>query len=143
MMIPMTSPLLQPAQRPEGIGDPYHVYLDSLPSPETQRVMRIALNSLVGLVLEDEAGPAAYEAHGPVTGEGRPWWLLRVDDVRHILGLLTAPERAYAAANVNKKMVALRGVLETCWELRLMPAEDYLRAVRELRTLPVTAKCRR
>ena len=105
--------------------------------------MRAALDAIVGLVLEEQIGPAAFEAHERVTGEGRPWWLLRAADTKHILDLLRAPRPAppgmpdlvAAPSSINKKLSALRGVLETCWRLGLMSGDDYLWAVDELKTL--------
>ncbi len=141
----MDSPLLRPAERPPGVPDPYRVYLDSLRSPETLRAMRAALDAIVGVALEEQIGPAAYEAHERVSGEGRPWWLLRAADTAHIRGLLCSPrprppgvpEQVPAAGSVNKRLSALRGVLETCWRLGLMTGDDYLWAVDELKMVPV------
>jgi hypothetical protein len=38
----------------------------------------------------------------------------------------------------DKRLSALRGVLEKCWRLGLMTGDDYLWAVEELKTVPVT-----
>jgi hypothetical protein len=140
------SPLLQPAERPHGIPDPYLVYLDGLAAPESRRTMRAALDAVVGLVLEEHIGGAVYEAHGKVTGEGRPWWLLRAADTRHISDLIRSPRPAPPGApaqvpskgTVDKRLSALRGVLEKCWRLRLMTGDDYLWAVEELKTVPLS-----
>ena len=95
--------------------------------------MRIALDGIVAMVLED--GPGVPEER--VTAEDRPWWLLRYEDTMHIRDLLIARYRDASPVNVNKKLSALRGVLEECWNLGLMSSDDYLRAVRDLKTLPV------
>ena len=128
-----TSPLLLPAERPEGIPDPYRVYLARFTTPESCRTMRIALDGIVAMVLED--GPGVPEER--VTAEDRPWWLLRYEDTMHIRDLLIARYRDASPVNVNKKLSALRGVLEECWNLDLMSSDDYLHATRELKTLPV------
>lgn len=131
----MPSPLLQPSDRPDDIPDPYLIYLGRLKPGESQRTMRGALDGITDLILREEYEPDQLADMDPPTGEGRPWWLLRVPDTRHIQELLVAGK--HSPATVNKYLSALRGVLETCWEAGLMPADDCMRAVRELRTLPV------
>lgn len=137
------SPLLQPAVRPPDIPDPYLVYLERQRTAESQRAMRAALDAVVGLVLEEHIGPAEFEAHERVSGEDVPWWLLRAADTRHIRDLLVSPRPAppgvpaqvLSAGSVNKRLSALRGVLEQCWRLGLMTGDDYLWAVEELTTV--------
>lgn len=139
------SPLLQPAVRPDGTPDPYLVYLEGLNTPESQRTMRGCLDAIVGRLVEEEIGGAAYERLEKVTGLDRPWWLLRPEDVRHIRDLLVSPRPAppgvtaqvLSPASVAKHLSALRGVLEKCGELGLMGPEvrDYLLTMRELSTV--------
>ena len=131
-----TSPLLLPVERPEDVPDPYWVYLNRFATVESQRTIRGALDGIVALVMED--GPGLPEHR--VTGEDRPWWLLRQDDAQYIRDLLIDRYRKLSPANVNKKVVALRGVLEECWNLGLMSSDDYLRVSRDLKTLPVGAR---
>ena len=131
-----TSPLLQPAERPEGISDPYWVYLDHLGTPESQRTLRLALDGIVAMVMEADASLPEHR----VTGEDRPWWLLRQADTQRLVEMLTSPERGFAPAQINKKMSVLRGVLETCWELGLMSSDDYLRASRELKNVSLGSR---
>ncbi len=128
-----TSPLLQPAERPDGVPDPYQVYLNRLKTAESRRTMRSALDSIIILVMEDERSVPEDR----VRGDDRPWWLLRAADVQYIQDLMASRVPPLGAASVNKKLAALRGVLEECWNLGLMSSDDYLRTVRELKTLPV------
>ena len=117
------------------------VYVEGLNAPESQRAMRAALDAIVGLVLEQAIGPAVFEARERVTGEDRPWWMLRALDTQRIRELLCAPRPAppgvpdvvLSAGSVNKRLSALRGVLEVCWRLGLMTGDDYLWAVDELK----------
>ena len=128
-----TSPLLQPAERPEGVPDPYLVYVNRLTTEESQRTMRTALDGIVAIVMDEEAGLPEHRVHG----DDRPWWLLRKDDTGYIRDLLIERYRESSPANVNKKVSALRGVLEECWTLGLMSSDDYLRATRGLRNVPL------
>ena len=129
----MTSPLLEPAERPEGVPDPYLVYVNRMTTVESQRTIRGALDGIVALVMGDDGGLPEHR----VTGEDRPWWLLRQEDAQYIRDLLIDRYRKLSPANVNKRLVALRGVLEECWNLGLMSSDDYLRMSRDLKTLPV------
>ncbi|WP_067186724.1 tyrosine-type recombinase/integrase [Microtetraspora niveoalba] len=97
-------------------GDPYHAYLDSLPSPESKRTMRGCLDRIARLITGD---PTA-------TGAGQPWERLRYE---HTIRLRTAMrEQGWSPSHVNKHLVALRRVLKEAWRLGLMTSEDYQRA---------------
>ena len=128
-----SSPLLQPAERPPDVPDPYQVYVNRMTTAQSQRTMRSALDGIVLMVMDAETSIPEER----VTGEDRPWWLLRQDDARYIRDLLIDKYRDFSPANVNKRVVALRGVLEECWNLGLMSSDDYLRVSRDLKTLPV------
>lgn len=106
----MPAPAVEPAR------DPYHVYLDSLTSPESRRTMRGCLDRLAKLLTGDEAA----------TGAGQPWHLLRYEHTVRIRSLLT--DRGWSPAYVNKHLVALRRVLKEAWRLGQTSAEDYARA---------------
>lgn len=131
-----SSPLLQPAERPEGVPDPYHVYLERLTTTESQRTMRSALDGIVLVVMAEEEAVPEERVHG----DDRPWWLLRQADTACIRDLLITRYRESSPANVNKRLSALRGVLEECWNLGLMQDGDYLRASRELRNVPLGSR---
>ncbi|WP_327092047.1 tyrosine-type recombinase/integrase [Nonomuraea sp. NBC_01738] len=100
----------------EPAADPYHVYLDSLTSPESRRTMRGCLDRIARLL----TGSAAS------TGEGQPWHLLRYEHTVRIRTMLT--EQGWSPAYVNKHLVALRRVLKESWRLGQTSAEDYARA---------------
>ncbi|NUR93374.1 MAG: tyrosine-type recombinase/integrase, partial [Nonomuraea sp.] len=105
-----------PLSSVEPARDPYHVYLDSLTSPESRRTMRGCLDRLARLLTGDEAA----------TGAGQPWHLLRYEHTVRIRTLLT--DQGWSAAYVNKHLVALRRVLKESWRLGQTSAEDYARA---------------
>ncbi|WP_308164500.1 tyrosine-type recombinase/integrase [Nonomuraea sediminis] len=113
----MTVPAVQmPAPAVEPARDPYHVYLDSLTSPESRRTMRGCLDRLAKLLTGDEAA----------TGAGQPWHLLRYEHTVRIRSLLT--DQGWSPAYVNKHLVALRRVLKEAWRLGQTSSEDYARA---------------
>ncbi|GAA2838728.1 tyrosine-type recombinase/integrase [Nonomuraea rubra] len=100
----------------EPARDPYHVYLDSLTSPESRRTMRGCLDRLARLLTGDDSA----------TGAGQPWHLLRYEHTVRIRTLLT--DQGWSAAYVNKHLVALRRVLKEAWRLGQTSAEDLARA---------------
>ncbi|MBP2704188.1 tyrosine-type recombinase/integrase [Microbispora sp. RL4-1S] len=113
----MTAPAVPerlPAQQPP--RDPYEVYLDGLPSPESRRTMRGCLDRIARLITGD---PHA-------TGAGQPWELLRYEHTVRLRTLMR--EQGWSPSHVNKHLVALRRVLKEAWRLGLMTGEDYQRA---------------
>ncbi len=95
-------------------ANPALVYLASLPSPESRRVMRSALDAIARMVNPE----AAVETF--------PWASLRFEHVAAIRSVLM--ER-YAPATANRHLSALKGVLKAAWQLGLMSDADYMRAV--------------
>ncbi|ETK37674.1 tyrosine-type recombinase/integrase [Microbispora sp. ATCC PTA-5024] len=107
-------PERRPAEQPP--RDPYQVYLDGLPSPESRRTMRGCLDRVARLITGD---PGA-------TGAGQPWELLRYEHTVRLRTLMR--EQGWSPSHVNKHLVALRRVLKEAWRLGLMTGEDYQRA---------------
>lgn len=111
-------PALPVEQRPE--IDPYEVYLATLPSPESKRTMRGALDRIA----RDQTGdPEA-------TGAWQPWWELRYEHTTRIRDALASYRdenhpNGYSPTHVNKHLIALRRVLRTCWRMGLMSAEEF------------------
>ncbi len=97
---------------------PATVYIQSL-SKGSQRAMRGALFSIVQLMLPDQ-----------VLTEGAilifPWEQLRFE---HTSVLRARLAERYKASTANKHLAALRGVLKAAWQLELISAEDYHKAV--------------
>ncbi|MET8867031.1 tyrosine-type recombinase/integrase [Nonomuraea sp. NPDC004580] len=114
----MSLPAVSAAGAPpvEPARDPYHVYLDSLTSPESRRTMRGCLDRLARMLTGDEHA----------TGAGQPWHLLRYEHTVRIRTMLT--DQGWSAAYVNKHLVALRRVLKEAWRLGQTSAEDLARA---------------
>lgn len=108
--VPDRNALAQP------LRDPYQVYLDALPSPESKRTMRGCLDRIARLITDD---PHA-------TGAGQPWGQLRYEHTVRLRTLIR--EQGWSPAHVNKHLVALRRVLKEAWRLGLMTGEEYQRA---------------
>ncbi len=89
--------------------DPALVYLASLTSEKSRRVMAHSLKT----IQETIRRPFQWEA-------------LRYS---HTRALQTALNERYSPASVNRIMAALRGVLKECRRLGLMSYEDYAQAV--------------
>jgi site-specific recombinase XerD len=105
--------------------DPYRVYLDCLDSPESKRTMGACLDRIAQIIYEEEAGqPLPHDMK--ISGAGRTWWRLRYEHTARIRKLLIA--KGWSAGHTNKHIFALRRVLEECWNLGLMSAEERLRA---------------
>lgn len=88
--------------------NPVNVYLGRL-SPGSIPAMLQSLTVVAEILGEDS--PRSI-----------PWWEIRYQHVARVRSILG--ER-YAPATANKILTALRGVLEECWKLKLMTAEDY------------------
>ncbi|WP_433501288.1 tyrosine-type recombinase/integrase [Sphaerimonospora sp. CA-214678] len=117
MNAPATPPAVPERKPPaQAARDPYHVYLDGLPSPESRRTMRGCLDRIARLITGD---PQA-------TGAGQPWELLRYEHTVKLRALMR--EQGWSPAHVNKHLVALRRVLKEAWRLGLMSGEDFQRA---------------
>lgn len=108
-----------PAQTLQNRNNPALVYIASLPSPNSQRVMRLTLNSIIRSVTDQdvEIPPDAYAQFA--------WHKLRYQDTQAIRARLI---QSMPPSSVNRHLSALRGVLKECWRLELMAAEEYQRA---------------
>jgi integrase/recombinase XerD len=93
---------------------PAAVYLARL-APGSRRTMRNALHTVAGLLTS-----------GRETAETLDWSAIRY---QHAQAIRTALTDKYAPATANKMLAALRGVLQECWRLGLIGAEEYHRAV--------------
>jgi hypothetical protein len=95
--------------------NPAAVYLASLENETSRRTMRGALDTIAGLLIE---GSDAFTL---------PWPSLRF---QHTTAIRSKLSEIYAPATANKNLSALRGVLGASFDLGLMGAEDYQRAVK-------------
>ena len=109
--VPSQSHAIQPVQT---TANPALVYLSSLPSPESRRVMASALNRIADMVT-----PGA-------TLETFPWVALRFE---HVNAIRSALMDRYKPATVNRHLAALKGVLKAAWRMGLISDADYMRAV--------------
>jgi integrase len=136
-LVPVTATV---SERP---SDPYRAYLNHFDSPASGRTMAACLDRIarIRMLLEHFSASVELDADGlryvaeelqaPTPGgEGafQPWWLLRRERTIQIRAVLASTELGWAPAYVNKHLSALRGVLEECWNQRLIPTDDYLRA---------------
>jgi site-specific recombinase XerD len=96
--------------------DPALVYLASLPSEKSRRVMAHSLTTIARLITDNERA-----THTDVT-----WESFRYPYVKALQNRLI---EQYSPASVNRIMAALRGVLKECRRLGLMSYEDYSQAV--------------
>jgi integrase/recombinase XerC len=94
---------------------PVLVYLSSLPSPRSQRV-----------VLRDLEVIAEYMTKGTGNVLRMDWSQLRAQHTEAIRAHLLP---LYSPATVRRMLSSLRGVLKKSWRLQQMDAEDYSRAV--------------
>lgn len=105
------------------------VYLMSLKSAKSRRVMVDALNRIAALVgyakieMVDTASPRREQQDVTYLHVG--WHKLGFQDVIAIQSKLL---ETYSAASVNRMMSAVNGVLKAAWQLGLMSAEQYQRA---------------
>jgi len=98
--------------------NPAAVYLASLTSQRSQRVMEQALRSVGGiLTAQDPTIVDILAIH---------WGSLRY---AHTAALRARLGERYSPATVNRTLSALRGVLKEAWRLGQMTAEAYQRAV--------------
>lgn len=97
------------------ISNPVAVYLAQL-SANSRRAVRADLNMIAGILSQDEADL-----------EGVPWHLLRYE---HVAAIRQRLAEKYAPASANRMLSSLRGVLRESWNLGLLSAEEYQRAIR-------------
>jgi integrase len=98
--------------------NPAAVYLASLTSERSQRVMEQALRVVGGLLTGKDTTTVDILAIR--------WAALRY---AHTAALRARLGERYSPATVNRTLSALRGVLKEAWRLGLMTAEEYQRAV--------------
>jgi integrase/recombinase XerD len=111
--------------------NPAEVYLASLPSDQSRRTMRAALNDIavihgVRSVTRIGTDRSGRQREHDVTYLVCNWAALTPGHVVAIRKQLVA---LYKPASANKVLSALRGVLRACYNLGLMTAEDYHQAV--------------
>ena len=97
--------------------NPALVYLAALGSEHSRRAMRGALDTIAGMIYPD----------GNLGALTFPWEVLRYQHTSAIRSQLQASH--YKPSSANLFLAALRGVLKECWQLGLMTAEDYHRAI--------------
>lgn len=112
-------------------GHPVDAYLRQLDSEGSRRAQASALEQVVLRV--------AAQLRSSERGDRRlryqfPWHLIRRREAIRIRDAIASPDpetgRPYAPATANRMLVALRRVLEECWLLGYLSADDYQRARR-------------
>jgi site-specific recombinase XerD len=94
------------------------VYLASLASDQSRRVMEQSLRIITGILTGQDPRAANILAIN--------WGAVRYPHTAAIRARLI---EQYSPATANRALSALRGVLKEAWRLEQMPAEDYQRAV--------------
>lgn len=97
---------------------PAAVYLASLSSPRSRRVMEQALRAVVSILQDIDMEKASILSVD--------WGTLRYP---HTAAIRAQLAEEYAPATANRTLSALRGVLKEAWRLGYMSAEDYQRAI--------------
>ncbi len=111
---------------------PAEKYLAHLPSPQSRRTMRTALNDIALLhgvrpVTRFDRDQYGREKKHDVTYLACDWTSLTA---RHVAAIRSSLIKLYKPSSVNKILSALRGVLEAAYEMELISAEDYQRTVK-------------
>ncbi len=94
--------------------NPAAVYLASLASPQSRRVMRQALDTIAGIVTGGQQGIASMT-----------WGALRF---QHTAAIQAELAGRYAPATANKMLSALRGTLKAAYKLGYMTPDEYAKA---------------
>lgn len=97
--------------------NPAVVYLASLSSERSRRVMAQALRSIAALLTGQDARTVDFLALS--------WSAIRYP---HTAAIRARLMEQYSPATTNRTLSALRGVLKEAWRLGQMTAEDYQRA---------------
>jgi integrase len=98
--------------------NPAAVYLYSLASEKSRRVMTQALRTVASLLTGQDARNADIL--------GIRWSAVRYP---HTAAIRARLSEIYSPATANRTLSALRGVLKEAWRLGQMTAEDYQRAI--------------
>ncbi|MFN8371934.1 MAG: site-specific integrase [Anaerolineae bacterium] len=104
---------IQPESTPLS-QNPAVVYLSSLPSERSRRVMRESLNRVAQLLSGGRADLLTLE------------W--RAVGFQHTAAVRALLMERYSPATVNRILSALRGTLKAAWRLGLISADDYQKA---------------
>lgn len=97
---------------------PAAVYLASLGSARSRRVMEQALRSVASILMDIDMADANIMQID--------WGALRYP---HTAAIRAQLSEEYAPATANRILSALRGVLKEAWRLGYMTAEDYQRSI--------------
>jgi hypothetical protein len=111
-LVPVITEVLGP--RAPALSDPVAVYLAQL-SPNSRRAVSNELNAIAGILSAGEADLA-----------GMPWHRLRYE---HVAAIRQKLAEKYAPASANRMLSSARGVLRESWNLGLLEAEAYQRAI--------------
>lgn len=105
---------------------PYRTYLAGLKTAESRRTKAGCLDRLAGMLTPLPDGPEVPSGYGDLM----PWWELRYEDTAQACLVLAElhEARTWSASHVDKHLSALRRVLEECWRLGLLTADERDRA---------------
>lgn len=101
----------------ETLDHPVYNYLAGLRSEHSKRTMRSALKTLAGLILEKETYEVILDELLTI-----PWD--KFDRAKTEILVSKGIDRGYSPSQVNKVLVALRGVLERAYDMGWIQFED-------------------
>lgn len=101
------------------VASPAAIYLAAL-SPSSRRTMKQSLETIAILCLKGEFSPITSTSN--INLYSHPWHQLRYPEVIAIRSRL---REHYAPSTANKILSALRRVLKECFQLGLMPHDEY------------------
>lgn len=115
------------AELPSPDCNAYLVYLASLGSDESRRTMRVSLDRIVAIATNLEGPPPSG------IGARFTWHRLRHQHTAALRAAMHEQKSArgghpWSPNQINKHLVALRGVLKQAWKLEQMTTDAYMRA---------------
>lgn len=119
--------LMEEAELPSAERNAYIVYIARLGSDESRRTMRSCLDRIAAITTKLEGSPP------PGYGASFTWHLLKHQHTAALRAAMHEQKSSrsgqpWSPNQINKHLVALRGVLRQAWKLEQMTTDAYMRA---------------